>query len=234
VTVPRATLPKNLASLASLTLPAPPTVELDAIAEARLGEGGFLTLRRMELVSIQADGARSASFPYDVVGRRALDASVMVAHHAEADGRVYVWLRSCLRPPLALRAPDDGPGRTDGAVLWEVPAGLVEPGESPRAGAARELAEELGFVVEEGALLDLGPPTLPAPALLGEWHHFFHVVVDPAARAEPDGDGSPVEAGAAIVAVPLDEALAACRRGDLHDEKTELALRRLADVLAGP
>jgi ADP-ribose pyrophosphatase len=209
-------------------------VELDALAETRLGEGGFLTLRRLELVSIQADGTRSAAFPYDVVGRRALDASVMVAHHADADGRVYVWLRSCLRPPLALRAPDDGPGHAAGAVLWEVPAGLVEPGESPRAGAARELAEELGFVVEERALLDLGPPTLPAPALIGEWHHFFHVEVQPAARTEPGGDGSPVEAAASIIAVPLDEALAACRRGDLRDEKTELALRRLADVIARP
>jgi hypothetical protein len=35
-----------------------------------------------------------------------------------------------------------------------------------------------------------------------------------------------------VVAVPLDEALAAARRGELRDEKTELALRRLAEVLA--
>lgn len=36
---------------------------------------------------------------------------------------------------------------------WEVPGGLVESGESPRAGAARECREELGLDVQVGRLL---------------------------------------------------------------------------------
>ena len=212
MTAPRATLPEL------------PKVELETVRDARLAEGGFLALRRTELVAVH-DGARSASFAYDTVHRQALDAAVMVAHHLEA-GRVHVWLRSCLRPPLALR---DDPMC---AVLWEVPAGLVEPGESPRAAAAREIAEELGFDVPETALADLGPPGYPAPAFIGEIHHFFHVEVDPTTRVDPAGDGSPVESGALVVSVPLDDALLACRRGEIRDEKTELALRRLADVRA--
>ena len=36
---------------------------------------------------------------------------------------------------------------------WEVPGGMVEPGESPRAAAARECREELGIDVEVGQLL---------------------------------------------------------------------------------
>ena len=36
---------------------------------------------------------------------------------------------------------------------WEVPGGMVEPNESPRAGAAREALEELGLEVEVGRLL---------------------------------------------------------------------------------
>jgi ADP-ribose pyrophosphatase len=213
VTVPRATLPEA------------PKVELETVRETRLGEGGFLTLRRVELVAIK-DGTRSQSFPYDLVDRRALDASIMAAHHVE-QGRVWVWLRSSLRPPVALR-----PDTATSGVLWELPAGLIEPGETARAAAARELVEELGFAVPESALADLGPPAFPAPGFIGEVHHFFHVEVDPRTRTEPVGDGSAVEAGAQVIAVPLDEALAACRRGALRDEKTELALRRLAEVLS--
>ena len=212
MTAPRATLPEL------------PKVELETVRDARLAEGGFLALRRTELVAVRG-GARSASFAYDTVHRRALDASVMVAHHLEG-GRVHVWLRSCLRPPLALR--DDARS----AVLWEVPAGLVEPGESPRAAAAREIAEELGFDVPESALADLGPPGYPAPAMIAETHHFFHVEVDPTTRVDPAGDGSPVESGALVVSIPLEDALVACRRGEIRDEKTELALRRLADARA--
>ena len=39
---------------------------------------------------------------------------------------------------------------------WELPGGGMEPGESVSATAARELAEETGFVIEPGAF---GPPT---------------------------------------------------------------------------
>ena len=204
----------------------PPKVELETVRETRVGEGGFLAIRRTELVVIQ-DGTRSQSFPYDLVDRRALDAAVMAVHHAE-QGRVWVWLRSAVRPPIGLRRGE----AVTSCVLWELPAGLIEPGESPRAAAAREIAEELGFDVEASALAELGPPAFPAPGLIGEVHHFFHIEVDPRARKEPQGDGSPVEAGAEIIALPLDEALAAFRRGDLRDEKTELALRRLAEVLS--
>lgn len=211
-----------------VTLPEPPEVELETLSETRLGEGGFLVLRRMELVAVHA-GRRSPSFPYDVVDRRALDAAIMVAHH-RAEGRVWVWLLSSLRPPLGLRpaAAAATPGLAH--VQWEVPAGLIEPNEAPRAAAARELGEELGFHVPTEAMLDLGPPACPAPAMIAEVHHFFHVEVDPTTRTEPAGDGSAVEANAQIVCVPLDEAIAACKRGDIRDEKTELALRRLSDL----
>ena len=47
---------------------------------------------------------------------------------------------------------------------WEIPGGIVDEGESPRAGCARELEEELGWTGEVGRLLvvdwlpDLGRP----------------------------------------------------------------------------
>jgi 8-oxo-dGTP diphosphatase len=48
----------------------------------------------------------------------------------------------------------DGAGRvllvhhTYGRLNWELPGGLVEPGESPDEGATRELHEETGLVLE--------------------------------------------------------------------------------------
>ena len=45
--------------------------------------------------------------------------------------------------------------------VWHLPGGVVEAGESPAAGAVREVKEELGLDVEAGPLLgvDYRPPT---------------------------------------------------------------------------
>lgn len=37
--------------------------------------------------------------------------------------------------------------------FWDIPGGYVEPGESPRAAAIREVREELGLVVSVGRML---------------------------------------------------------------------------------
>jgi ADP-ribose pyrophosphatase len=207
-------------------LPELPKIALDVVADRSDEREGFLALKRYEVVVVD-DDKRSRPMRYDMIERRALDAAVMAAHHLDAAGRPCVYLRSALRPPVALRsiAPKLG------GVLWELPAGLIEPGEEPRAGAARELEEELGFRVTADALLPLGPWGLPAPGFVGEIHFFFHVRVDPSTRQEPRGDGSPLEEAARIVSMPLEDALAACKEGRIPDTKTELALRRLVEIL---
>lgn len=212
------------------SFPSVPKVELEAVADPSSEHGGFLTLRRYELVIVDG-GARSSAFRYDLVDRAALDAAVIAAHFVDAAGEVRVYLRTALRPPLALRAGGLAEARRN-AVLWELPAGLIEPGESPNEGAARELEEELGFTIAAGALAPLGPMGLPSPSFVAEAQFFFHVRVDPSVRKEPRGDGSAIEASARIEAVPLEAALLACRRGELPDTKTELALRRLAEILS--
>jgi ADP-ribose pyrophosphatase len=221
-----------------MELPAPPRHALVVVEERpTLDPPGFLGLARRVMRVRFEDGPESAPFEYDFIERARLDAVVMAAHYRDPhDGRRWVFLRTSLRPPVALRPREAWPvyEKPTLGALWELPAGLVEIDErSPeglRRSAARELLEELGIHVDPAALQPLGPSTFPAPALIGERHFYFHVEVDPAARTTPTEDGSPLERDARIAALPLEQALNACRHGEIEDAKTELALRRLAEI----
>lgn len=192
-------------------------------------------MRRARLRLRYPDGTVSAPFVYDTIHREALDAVVIAAHFRDDGGRRWVYLRTAVRPPVRQRpmASRPFPERPSLGQLWELPAGLVEPDEcSPdgvRRCAARELREELGFVVAPEQLVALGPSTFPLPGAVGERHYFFEIEVDPAARRTPAEDGSVLERRAIIAAVPLADALRLVAAGRLEDAKTELGLRRLAD-----
>jgi ADP-ribose pyrophosphatase len=223
------------------TLPSPPHFNILVLNDVSHEPGGFLQRVSRQVCTVDPSGKRSRALIYDEVDRRALDAVVVVAHFqvAAADGALqrHVVLRSAIRPPFALRSSARSPqAEPDNRGLWELPAGLVEPDEPGpaglRAAAARELWEETGFAVAAEALQDLGPSTLPAPGVIAERHFFFHVEVDPTTQQEPPLDGSPLEEAGAVIAVPLESCLAAAQVGQLPDAKTELALRRLAEVMS--
>jgi ADP-ribose pyrophosphatase len=197
---------------------------------------GFLRLRRQRVVVRFADGTVSEPFLYDSVDRFKLDAIVIAAHFRDASGVRQVFLRSSLRPSLLTR-PSDGlpfPEKETLGGLWELPAGLVEEDERSPEGlrrcAARELFEEIGVEVDPEAIKPLGPSCFPAPGIIGERHFFFHVELEGPTRVTPTEDGSALEKQAIIAPVALDEALALVRRGEIEDEKTELGLRRLAEI----
>jgi ADP-ribose pyrophosphatase len=193
---------------------------LDGEAASTLAEdGSFLRIERLRMRV-----GESQPFPYDVVTRDALDAVVLAAHFEE-DGVRHVLLRSAVRPPLWRR------DRTS-PWLWELPAGLVERGELPRDAAVRELFEEVGARALPDDLVLLGPAVYPAPGMVAELQTFFHVAIDRAALATPEGDSSALEQVSVVASLPLDEALALCASGDIQDAKTELGLRRLAAELA--
>ena len=213
-----------------------PDLELELVEDiSPAAPAGFLRLIRRRLRVKYPDGTRSAPFPYDEVDRRAIDAVVIAAHFVQ-DRQRWVYLRSALRPPLRFRDPTRSPGdeRETGA-LWELPAGLIEPGEQSTGGVlragCRELREELGFLALETDLQMLGPPVWPAPGVLGERLFFVQLAVRPERREEPSLDGSALEQHGRVVAVPLGHALELCRSGRIQDAKTELALRRLAEHL---
>jgi ADP-ribose pyrophosphatase len=219
-------------------LPSVPAVRLELVEDLTPQQpDGFLRLVRRRFVAIGPDGERSSSFIYDEVDRRAIDAVVVVAYYLDAAGRARVFLRSATRPPVAMRAAcrQPIPGGTERPGLWEVVAGLVEERESSPAGivecAKRELAEELGFDVSLTQLRELGHSVLPAPGVIGERHYFFVVEVDPARRQRPSLDGSALEQLGVVIDTSLADALSACSIGEIEDAKTELGLRRLAELL---
>jgi ADP-ribose pyrophosphatase len=220
-----------------MPLPPFPGVRLEEVEDLTpAGVDGFLTLRRHRMCAAYADGSTSEPFVYDTIDRRALDAVVVVAHYQGEDGTCMVFLRSAIRPPLLLRAPEQRPIPEKDSLghLWEVVAGLVEPHECSPDGlvlcAARELEEELGFTVSTDEVQPLGTSMFPCPGVIGERHHFFHVEVKPGERRPPTEDGSVLERGASIMAIPLPEAMDLVRRGDIEDSKTELILRRLREL----
>ncbi len=190
---------------------------------------GFLRLRRRRLRNRYADGELSAPYIYDSVERRALDAVVLVLH--TADDRVC--LRSSLRPPLAFRqtlvVPRDS---NPSCVLWELPAGLVEPDEKGddgiRACAVREALEETGLRIAPGAFRELGPAIFLSPGVLAERLYFLTAEVQAEQRGVPTEDGSPVEARGEVRFVTVGAALRACDEGHIGDAKSELGIRRLA------
>jgi ADP-ribose pyrophosphatase len=212
---------------------------VEVLSDEIVGGGGFLAVRRVWLVNQREDGSRSAPYLCDFVVRpKGVDA-VVVGVYTRAGDRVRVLLRDGLRLPLALgRRAEELPVPDAKRYLFfrEVVAGIIEDDDRGEAGirrrAALEVEEEAGHVVDAARVRLLGAGVFPSPGAMAEKFWLAAVEIDdPNAGAPAAGDGSAMEEGAALVWMDLDEAIAACVRGELEDAKTELVLRRLRDEL---
>jgi ADP-ribose pyrophosphatase len=164
---------------------------------------------------------------------------VVVAVYAREAGRTRVLLRDGLRLPLHVGRPPGAPAVPDPRrylFFREVVAGIVEQAdrgdEGLRRRAALEVWEEAGVRVDPADVRLLGA-VFPSPGAMSEKFFLAAVEAPPGADALPipSGDGTPMEEGATLTWMDLDEAIAACVRGELEDAKTELVLRRLRDTL---
>ncbi|GBD37323.1 ADP-ribose pyrophosphatase [bacterium HR36] len=103
-----------------------------------------------------------------------------------------------------------------GQRLLELPAGTLDPGESPERCAARELEEEIGY--RPGKLLQLAQ-FYPSPGVLSECMHLF-LAEDLQPTQQKLDPGEDIE----LEILPFEEALARVLRGEIRDGKTMIGL----------
>lgn len=108
---------------------------------------------------------------------------------------------------------------------WEVPAGRVEPGETPAEAAARETLEETGWRVRDVR------PVLTYHPIGGSGDHTFHVTTGVATGQ--GGDPDPHEAER-VAWFGVDEVAGLVRRGESGEGLTLVALLALLSGLDAP
>jgi len=112
-----------------------------------------------------------------------------------------------------------------GEVLWELPAGVLMPGEEPAACARRELVEEVGY--QAGEVIPV-ISVFPSPGFSSEIIHVFvaRELRPVERRAEPDER-------IAVEVLPLGEAAAMALRGEVRNAAAVCGLLAVAEWRRG-
>jgi ADP-ribose pyrophosphatase len=100
--------------------------------------------------------------------------------------------------------------------LLEVPAGKMEEGENPLAGAKRELLEETGFKAKRWRKM---ARYFASPGFLGEWMQVFIAEGLSLGDAQPEYDEQ-----LEIEMIPLSRVLSMIEEGKIHDGKTLISV----------
>jgi ADP-ribose pyrophosphatase len=103
-----------------------------------------------------------------------------------------------------------------GETLLEIPAGTLEPNESPEQAAPRELAEETGYRAKDWRKLGV---FLPSPGVLDERTHVFV-----AGDLTPGPQQLEHDEEMQTVTLSWQDALAKTLDGTIHDAKTMIAI----------
>jgi ADP-ribose pyrophosphatase len=110
-----------------------------------------------------------------------------------------------------------------GEFLLELPAGRIEPGESPLAAAKREMIEETGYRAKKWKLLTR---YFASPGFLGEWMQIYLARDIREGIAQPEADEQ-----IATLRMSLSEAMQLVRSNKIHDGKTLIGLSLLDAAL---
>ncbi len=208
--------------------------ELEIVSERAGGaDKDFLRGWHRRIRHRRADFTWTEPYQCDSVKRSlGMDAVAFVLHRRRPDGDLEVGLRGSLRPTIALDA-DPSRGGIPSPRLWELPAGILEAGDTGETGlrdrCAAEALEEMGARLAAEAFRPLGSPIWLSPGVIAERVYLFEAALEPGPLVRPEGDGSPMEEDAPVRWLSLAEALALCRQGE-SDAKTEVGLLRFAEL----
>ena len=112
-----------------------------------------------------------------------------------------------------------------GGYLYEIPAGRLDPGESPAACAARELKEETGCIAKR---IEPLITMVTTPGFTDERIHLFMATDLTHGEAAREADEF-----ADVIVMRLSEALELIQRGEIVDGKTALGLLYTAGFKTG-
>lgn len=112
-----------------------------------------------------------------------------------------------------------------GGFIYEIPAGRLDPGETPAACAARELKEETGCTAKSIVPLFT---MLTTPGFTDELIHLFL-----ATEISHGSSAREADEFADVVVMRLSEALELIQRGEIPDGKTALAILYSAGFRTG-
>jgi len=104
-----------------------------------------------------------------------------------------------------------------GGFIYEIPAGKLHPGEDPRACAARELEEEIGYRVSS---LELLASIFTAPGFADEVIHIYQ-----GTGLTPGTQHLSPDEVLDVIELSLDRAIAMIHDGTIRDGKTIVGLQ---------
>lgn len=104
-----------------------------------------------------------------------------------------------------------------GGFIYEIPAGKLHPGEDPRACAARELEEEIGYRVSS---LELLASIFTAPGFADEVIHIYQ-----GTGLTPGTQNLSPDEVLDVIELSLDQAIAMIHDGTIRDGKTIVGLQ---------
>lgn len=159
----------------------------------------------------------------------------VVSEQVRLPNRAVVQLDIVRHPGGAAAVALDAQGRVcllrqyrhvAGGWLWELPAGKLDPGESPRATVERELVEEAGMAAADWVSLGR---MHSSPGVFTEVIHLF-LARELSPRETAHEHGELIE----VHWVAFETALKHCQSGEITDAKTLIGLFRGAAFLGRP